>query len=197
MYLFTRTTRLGATHAMDGMEWAVAMTEKVNQITSLNIGLWSPILSPAIGTLTWGTFVESLSDIEDAEAKLMADSIYVDLANQGAQLSNGTLDDQVATVLSPLPADANPTHIAVVQSELANGHFERGVGAGLEIAAKATEIAGLDTVFLCRRPAPTPAARGSRGRRPSRSSRSRRPPSTPTRTSSSWSTAPVTASGRA
>ena len=46
MYLFTRTGRLRPGNTREGMAWAVGVTEKVNQITSLNVGLWTTFASP-------------------------------------------------------------------------------------------------------------------------------------------------------
>jgi hypothetical protein len=148
MYLFTRMTRLAPGHMVDGIDWALSVTEKVNQITSLKVGLWSPILSPGVGSLSWGAAVESLSDLEDADAKLGADPGFLDLISQGATITAPMLDDMTAQyVYNPAP-DLDATHVAVVQSQLANGAFQRGVEVGVKIAEKATEIGGSPTAFL-------------------------------------------------
>jgi hypothetical protein len=148
MYLFTRQARLEPEHQLTGVEWAISITEKVNQITSLNVGLWTPMLSPGLGTLSWGAAVESLGDLEDADAKLMADPMYLDALGKGAEFISGGADDQVAQFISNPASDANTSHVAVVQSTLANGAFARGVEVGVAIAEKATELGGLPTAFL-------------------------------------------------
>jgi hypothetical protein len=131
------------------MEWAIAITEKVNQITSLNVGLWTPILSPAVGSLSFGCAVETLTDIENGEAKLLADPMYLDAAQRGAELTTGQLDDRAASYVSGGgDIGFNPTHVAVVQSQLANQCLARGVAAGIAIAERATELSGLPTAFL-------------------------------------------------
>ncbi len=147
MYLFTRQTRLAPEHGFDGMEWAVEVTEKVNQVTSLDVGLWMSTMSPGVGTLSWGCAVESLQDIENAEAKLSVDPTFQDLAQRGAKITIGGLDDQLAQYIVP-GGEGNPTVVAVVQSQLANGKFGSGIGAGVEIAQKATELSGMTTAFL-------------------------------------------------
>jgi hypothetical protein len=149
MYLFTRQTRLTPEHAIDGMEWAVTIAEKVNQITSLNVGVWTPFLSPALGTLSFGAAVESMSDLEDAQAKTLVDPSFQDLVKQGTQITSGGLDDQLAQfIVGGTDDGSNPNYVAVVQSQLANGHFASGVAAGVEIAQKATELSGIQTSFL-------------------------------------------------
>jgi hypothetical protein len=148
MYLFTRQGQLALGQQLAAMEWAVGITEKVNQITSINVGLWSPMLSPGLGTLSWGAAVESLGDLEDADAKLMADPMYLDALEKGSAFFAGTIDDQVAQyVLNPDP-DPATSHVAVVQTTIANGALAHGIEVGIAIAQKATEICGLPTAFL-------------------------------------------------
>jgi hypothetical protein len=148
MYLFTRMARLSPAHYRDGIEWALGVTEKVNQITSLNVGLWSPILSPGLGTLSWGSAVETLSDLEDADAKLMADPMYLDVVEKGASMLVGTVEDQTAQFIHNPPQTGETTHVAVVETSMANGSFKRGVEVGVEIAQRATDLGGSPTAFL-------------------------------------------------
>ena len=148
MYLFTRQARLAPGQLRPGIEWAVGITEKVNQITSLNVGLWMPMLSPSLGTVSWGAAVESLGDLEDADAKLNADAMFLDAIDKGSTLVTGEVDDLVAQYLSNPDAPAETSHVAVVQSRFANGNFKRGVEVGIEIAERATKISGTPTSFL-------------------------------------------------
>ena len=149
MYLFTRQTRLAPAHMRDGIGWAVEITEKVNAIVSLDVGLWTTMLSTGLGTLSWGATVESLGDLEDADAKLQVDPIIADLQQRGAELTLGGLDDQVAQYITGGTAlDFEPNVVGVVQSRVANGRFQDGIAAGIEIAENATRLGGLPTSFL-------------------------------------------------
>ncbi len=74
MYLFSRRARLGNGHLRESAAWAVAMTERVNQITELNVGLWTSVFSPGLGELVWATFIDDLLTLETADAKLMVDA---------------------------------------------------------------------------------------------------------------------------
>src|SRR4051812_23781313 len=107
MYLFTRQGQLGLGQTTQAMGGAGGVTEKVNQITSVNAGLWSPILSPGVGMLSWGAAVESLGDLEDADAKLMADPLYLDALDRGAKFITGTVNDRVAQFIVNPDSDAN------------------------------------------------------------------------------------------
>jgi hypothetical protein len=150
MYLFSRTARLRPGDTRESMAWALGITEKVNQITSLDVGLWTTALSPGVGTLSWSAVVENLTQLEDAEAKLMVDDGYLDLLDQGAKFSSGdAANDAVGQIISgDLDPSRNPTHAAVVAATLAPGGFAKGIEAGIEIADRATKLGGLPTAFM-------------------------------------------------
>jgi len=119
-----------------------------DQITSLDVGLWTPVMSPGLGTLSWGCAVETLTDLETGEAKLMADPIYLDQVDRGATFTTGGVDDRVAQFLSMPASDPAANHVAVVEAQIANGNFQHGVAVGIQIAELATKTSGLPTAFL-------------------------------------------------
>jgi hypothetical protein len=150
MYLFTRTARLRPGNTRDGLAWAVGVTERVNQITGLAVGLWTPTLSPGVGTLSWTTSVEHLTDLDDANAKLMVDDLFVEELDRGATFGEGVgADDEVAQILyGDVDPARNPQWAMVVRSEIQPGAFANGMEAGVEIATRAAAIGGLTTLFL-------------------------------------------------
>jgi hypothetical protein len=149
MYLFTRTGRLRPGSSRESVAWAIGVTEKVNQVTSLDVGLWTTLMSPGNGTLVWSTFVEDLQSLEDANAKLAVDDILVSEIDRGAQFADGNIDDEIAQVVfGEVDPTQNPRYVASVRSELAPGGFGKGVAAGIEIAQRATTIGGVPTAFL-------------------------------------------------
>jgi hypothetical protein len=149
MYFFNRTARLRPEAMRDGVAWAVAMTEKVNQVTGLNVGLWTTMFSPANGTLAWSTYVPDMTALEDADAKLMVDEGFLTEAERGAQFLVGGADDNLAQLIhGELDPARKPQYAAVVRSVLAPGGLAKGVGAGVEIAQRATQLGGVPTAFL-------------------------------------------------
>ena len=150
MYLFTRTARLRPGNTRGGVAWAVGITERVNQITGLGVGLWTTSMSPGLGTLSWTTTVEHLSDLDDANAKLMVDDMFVDEVDRGSVFGDGAgADDEVAQLLhGAVDPSAAPQCAMVVRSEVLPGAFARGIEAGIEIASRATALGGLPTLFL-------------------------------------------------
>lgn len=150
MYLFTRTGRLRPGNIRESMAWALGVTEKVNQITSLDVGLWTTMLSPGNGTLAWSTFVEDLTALDTANAKLSVDDMFMSEVERGVQyMTQDGVDDAVAQLVhGEIDPSRRPSCATVVRSELAPGGFGKGIEAGVEIAKRSTAICGLPTTFL-------------------------------------------------
>lgn len=150
MYLFTRTGRLRPGNVRESMAWALGITEKVNQITGLGVTLWTPSFSPGTGTVIWSAPVEDLITLEGANDKLMVDDGFVAELDRGAQfMSTDGVDDHLAQLLVGRIDTSKPAnYVAIVQSELVPGGFAKGIEAGMEIAKRATELGGLETLFL-------------------------------------------------
>jgi hypothetical protein len=148
MYLFLRNGRIAPGNDREAIEWAVGITEQVNQITGLGIGLYTTVFSPEAGTLSWGSFVPDLATLEAAGDKLQADDSFQSNVAKGAKLGMGGLDDSLLQVLhgDPDPAAA-VQYVSTVQSVCANGNFSRGVEVGIEIAKRADAATGTSTMF--------------------------------------------------
>src|ERR1700760_1812471 len=98
MYLFSRRARLASGNTRASMTWATAITEKVNQITSLNVGLYAQVFSPGLGTLAWSPFVPDLATLEAADDKLLVDDGYVSMLDEGAKYDAGGADDALVQI---------------------------------------------------------------------------------------------------
>jgi hypothetical protein len=150
MYLFTRSARLAPGNPQRMMTWALQMTEKVNQVTELNLRLWSTVFSPGVGTLVWTSRVEDLAVLEASDAKLMVDAGYLSLAEEGAKFASGEgVNDRLVRLLlaDPDAANTDPQYATVVQAVLAPGGSERGIELGADIAQRAKRITGRPTSF--------------------------------------------------
>jgi len=150
MYLFSRAARLGPGNLQDQMAWSLQITEKVNQVTELDVSLWTTVFSPKLGTLVWTAAVEDLSVLEASDAKLFADSGYLALVDDGAKFSSGEpIDDALLNVVAPDPDAANIQlqYASVVTSAIAPGKNVRGIELGVEIAQRVKKITGNPTSF--------------------------------------------------
>ena len=148
-YLFTRSIRVSG-NLVDSMGWSARITEKVNQIAEIPIGLWQPIMSPQINTLNWVSVVEDLAALTATDEKLMADSTYLDLVAEGAKFNAGSgVDDQLSQYVH-LDRDGAETaqFASIVRAVLVPGAFVEGVTLGVDIAQRARAISGRPVSFI-------------------------------------------------
>lgn len=148
MYVFGRSTVLVGGNTRDAQVWVAGITEKVNQITDLNVTVWRNVFSSEVGRLSWVAFVEDLSHLEAADDKLQADEGFVNLSDQGVKYTNGTLDDGVSQLVFMDGApDASNEYASTVTTLISPGQFSRGIELGIEIAQRVSKITGIPTGF--------------------------------------------------
>ena len=149
MYLFTRRARLASRNSRGEMAWAVAITEKANQITAMNATLHTQMYGPAVGTVAWSAFVPDLVALEAAGDKLLADNAYVAMADEGTAMLTDGPDDTLLQVVSGGPdADRAVEYVTTVDAVCANGRLGRGLELGVEIAQRVEQVTGAPTMFL-------------------------------------------------
>jgi hypothetical protein len=135
----------------DALPWAIAIGEKVAQITGLQVSLYSQVFSGEVGTLLWATVVPDLATLEGAFDKILPDDGYHDMAQAGLQhLDPGSLQDRLEQIVHPNDVDTSRQHeyVTLVRSTINGGQLARGMGAGIEIAQRVEEITGIQAVFL-------------------------------------------------
>ena len=148
MYLFSRIARLAPGNTRAAITWATSITEKVHQITGLNVSLFSQTFSPAVGTLSWSTFVPDLATLEGAADKLLVDDGYVSMVDEGAKFAQGGANDRLSQIIYGEP-DPNRQieYVTAVRTVCASGSGTRGMELGVEIAQRAEKIMGTSTMF--------------------------------------------------
>src|SRR5690349_25144533 len=124
MYLFNRQIRFGPGKTREQMEWALGQTERVNQITGLQVSLYMEVYSPEVGAVGWSTFVPDLATLEAAGDKLQADDSFVAAADNGAAMTDGGASDSLAQVIYGEP-DPNRQieYVTVVRDVCATGNL--------------------------------------------------------------------------
>ena len=147
-YMFNRSARLGAGNLLDSMAWAVKITEKVNTITGNETTLWTTSMSPQVGLLSWNTIVDDYAELMTANDKLMADSGYVDLVEEGNKYSDGNgADDVLIRLLHAEPVSAPPQFATITAGRVASGHAASAMALGVEMAKRITAITGRPALF--------------------------------------------------
>ena len=143
MYLFTRRVRLAPGNTREAMTWATEITEKVNEITGLNVRLYASTFSPAVGALSWSTFVPDLATLEAANDKLLVDDAYVSMVDAGAKFAHGGADDALLQIIHGAPdATRQIEYVTTVQTVCASGSLTKGIELAVEIAQRAEKTMG-------------------------------------------------------
>ena len=147
-YLFSRSLRVSG-NLVDSMSWSARITEKVNQIAEQKFELWTPIMSPQINTLAWTTTVDDLAALTATDEKLMADTAYLELVQEGSKFNAGSgVDDSLDELVHMDPsAGESASFASVVTAILAPGSFVEGVMLGVEIAQRAAAATGRPVLF--------------------------------------------------
>ena len=143
MYLFTRRVRLAPGNTRAAMTWATEITEKVNEITGLNVRLYASTFSPEVGALSWSTFVPDLATLEAANDKLLVDDAYVSMVDAGAKFAHGGADDALSQIIHGAPdATRQIEYVTTVQTVCASGSLTKGIELAVEIAQRAEKTMG-------------------------------------------------------
>jgi hypothetical protein len=151
MYLYSTSIRAGMANPVKAMDWALRLTEKINQISEVPSSLWTSVMSPAMGSLTWSSVVSDLAMIENTETKLAADPGYMALVDEATGLlSASDPADQMLMQLVHGDRDAATIdfhYASTVRATLAPGAMRDGVELGMDLAQRVKTITGRPTSF--------------------------------------------------
>jgi hypothetical protein len=151
MYVFNRSGRMSGANEREAIPWAIAIGEKVSQITGLQVSLYMHVFSPEVGKLTWSTIVPDLVTLEAAMDKLLPDDGYHDMAQAGLNhVDSASLYDRLEQIVHPGELDTNMQHeyASLVRTTCNVGQLARGMAAGVEIAQRFEQITGIQAVFM-------------------------------------------------
>ena len=150
MYLFSRSVRPGPGNPEKQLDWALRITEKVNQISEMPVSLWTTVFSPNAGQFVWSSILEDLLTMETTFEKLFADRGYASLVEEGGTHASGdAVDDGLLQFLfvDPKAADIESKYAGVVRTTAAPGGLVKGMELGVETAQLAGKITGSATSF--------------------------------------------------
>lgn len=149
VYMFNRSMRLAPGNLLDSVTWAAKITEKVNAAGGPQFKLWSRVLSPELGTISWSTVVEHIGELPALEEKLMADGSYVELVEEGERFADGLgANDTLGQMIhADLDGVDTAQYASVTISQLAPGMTAAGMALGVEVAQRVKAITGSSASF--------------------------------------------------
>jgi hypothetical protein len=146
MYLFARQA---VVRGLDSGKWSVDIGAVAAAGLGVDVGVWTNVLSPGVGTTTWTTMWSDLSALEKGFAALLSDAKYLALVAEGPQFINGAIDDTLYEIVyEGSGGGGEAKYASTVTAVCAPGNFARGMLGGIEIAQKAEQATGVSTGFL-------------------------------------------------
>ena len=133
MYLFTRQGRI---RGVEGLKWAATIRDRAGEVLGNEVSLWATTLSSAFGTLTWTSWWQDLSTLQNETAKLSTDKKYMGLAAEGLKFVDG-VDDGLYQALYFTEGDFSSLNVvSTVRAVSAVGQAEAAITHGIDIAQK-------------------------------------------------------------
>lgn len=152
MYLLARQANL---RGLDAQGWAVEIGAAAAAGLGNEVGVWTTVLSPGVGTVTWTSTWADLTAIEKGFSEILGNAKYVELAAKGVEFVTGGLDDALYEIVYPGNAVVEDARYAgTVAAVCAPGNFARGMMGGIEIAERAEKATGMPTGFLAAQTGP-------------------------------------------
>jgi hypothetical protein len=150
MYLYTTSVRSAIANPAKVTEWAIHMTEKINQVGEVPSSLWTSSMSPAMGTFAWTSVVDDLAIIEATEDKLGTDPGYLALVEEATDMfSTDPANQQLLQLVhaDPDAATLDAHYASTVRAMLVPGAMRQGIELGVELAQRAKQVSGRPTSF--------------------------------------------------
>jgi hypothetical protein len=149
MFLFSRHARLALGQTRAARMWAMEITERINQVTSLQVALYAQVMSAETDALDWGVVVPDLATLETAMDKLMVDDFFVAEQDRAAGFLTGPAMDSLQTIVhgDMDPDMAAPEYTTSITTVCRPGCLERGLTVGVELAQRVKEITGAQSMM--------------------------------------------------
>ncbi|HEY5092963.1 MAG TPA: hypothetical protein VII60_06825 [Acidimicrobiales bacterium] len=120
-----------------------------------DVGVWTTVLSPGVGTVTWTSMWEDLSAVEKGFMSINTNAKYLELAAKGIDFVNGPINDTLyETVYAGNAPSEDATYVGTVSAVCAPGNYARGMMGGVEIAQAVEKATGVSTGFLAAQTGP-------------------------------------------
>jgi len=152
MYLLARQANL---RGLDAQKWAVEIGAAAAAGLGNEVAVWTTVLSPGVGNVTWTSWWEDLSAVEKGFASVNTNAKYLALVGQGVEFVNGPINDTLyETVYEGNAPSDDATYVGTVSAVCAPGNFARGMMGGIEIAQAVEKATGGSTGFLASQTGP-------------------------------------------
>lgn len=146
MYLFTReATLVGGLRRP--LEYALEITEIVNDTIDLDVHLWSAGFGRPAGTYSWNAVVDGRGALGASTAALAANERYNETLERGQEYASGSATDTLRQLVHPAQLTGEGTAVGnfaeAITATPAEGQLGAAMGWAVEIAELASGISGV------------------------------------------------------
>jgi hypothetical protein len=150
MYLFSRTARISQGGDLEAkLGHAVQLTQRVSEVSGLEVGLYAHQFSAGLGTIVWTAFVPDLATLEAAGDRMTASADLQGFIASGSDSFADGIDDALFEILHGVPErEREINYVSGIASAIAPGKLQSGVTLGTTLAEKSSAISGQDCLFV-------------------------------------------------
>ncbi len=148
MNLFTRTRTADLGRAPDAMAFSVDIAQVVTKVTGVEILTWSTLFGDPLGTISWSCRVGSLAELTAMTATLNANASYLDKVQEGQDLFQGPMQDQISEIVSVVGTATPGRYTTVISAQCAPGRIGEAMAWAVEAEEESCRLTGLDGIVV-------------------------------------------------
>lgn len=148
MYIFSRRTLAALGKQFEAVPAAVAVAEKVSEISGSEINVFTARFGAPLGSIMWSRRADSMAELQTFSDKVLADSGYLAMVDDMAGLFMTPAEDSIGRVLTT-PFEGAPARFwSITQASMLAGKYAHAVEFGIEIADYMGAQLGAQAAFL-------------------------------------------------
>lgn len=147
MYIFTRIRTIDPGRDADAIAGGTDIAGFVSGVIDLDVHAWFTQFRPGGPALMWSTRFDTLEQLDNAWATLMADGEYHDRVAELDESFTGPIEDDLLQVVGGSPPKEPTPIVQLVQATAAPGHLRAAMHWGVDIAERFGRSLDVPTMF--------------------------------------------------
>ena len=147
MYIFSRSTIAALGRQFDAIPAAVAVAQKVTQVTGHEVTVFTARFGAPQGSVMWSARTESMTELQGITDKLMADAGYLEMLESMNGLFMAPAEDRLSRVLTAPIEGATSKYYGVTRAAMADGKQADAIAFGVKTAEYIGKSLGTMSAF--------------------------------------------------
>jgi hypothetical protein len=147
MYIFSRSTIATLGRQFDAIPAAVAVAQKVTQVTGHEVTVFTARFGAPQGSVMWSARTESMTELQGITDKLMVDAGYLEMLESMDGLFMAPAEDRLSRVLTAPIEGATSKYYGVTRAAMADGRQADAIAFGVKTAEYIGKSLGTMSAF--------------------------------------------------